>query len=121
MSLFDFGLPSPLWTAYVFAVKARTDTAMEKDIQELIPEAHRDLIEAVPKGFSQSSAIGGLLLGGLLGAIACMLVANWMIPIVFGALLIAQRIWVWRNDKGFDKRVEELKERGLAWEIEDAT
>ena len=94
---------------------------MDKDIQELIPEAHRDLIEAVPKGFSQSSAFGGLLLGGLLGAIACMLVANWMIPIVFGALLIAQRIWVWRSDKGFDKRVEELKKRGLAWKTGDAT
>ena len=50
-----------------------------------------------------------------------MLVANWMIPIVFGALLIAQRIWVWRSDKGFDKRVKELKERGLAWKTGDAT
>ena len=92
---------------------------MNKDIQEFIPEAHRDIIEAVPKGFTQSGVLGGILLGGLLGAPARMLMANWMIPIVFGALLLAQRLWVWRSDKDFDHRVGELQERGLAWKEDD--
>lgn len=91
---------------------------MQKDIQDLIPETYRDLIEAVPKGFSQSAALGALLLGGLLGAIACMLVANWMIPGVFAVLLLAQRIWVWKSDRGFDRLIGELEERGLTWKDE---
>ena len=94
---------------------------MQKDIQELIPETHRDLVEAVPKGFSASGVLGGALLGSLLGALACMLVSNWMIPGVFALLFAGQRIWVWRSDKKFDRRVAELRDRGLAWETEDDT
>jgi hypothetical protein len=37
---------------------------MRKDIQALIPEAHRDLIEAVPRGFPRPAVTGALLLGG---------------------------------------------------------
>jgi hypothetical protein len=94
---------------------------MKKDIQEMIPEAHRDLVEAVPKGFLQSSAFGGLLLGGLLGAVTCLLVVNWMTPVVFGTLLLAQQIWAWKSNKDFDRRVEALKQRGLIWKTGNDT
>lgn len=88
---------------------------MKTDIQKLIPEAHRDVVEVVPKGIPRSAVLGGLLLGGLLGALVCLLVQSWMIPAVFVILLAAQRIWVWRSDKGFDHSIAELDRRDLAW------
>ncbi|YCM44546.1 hypothetical protein V2O64_00745 [Verrucomicrobiaceae bacterium 227] len=89
---------------------------MQKDIQELIPEAHRDLVEAVPKGFFESAVLGGILLGSLCGSLLCMLVANWMIPGVFVLLLVIQRIWVWKSDKEFDRRIAAFKSRDLTWD-----
>lgn len=89
---------------------------MQTDIQELIPDAHRDVVEAVPKGVVRSLAFGGILLGGLMGALLCMLVEGWLVPAVFGSLLAVQRIWVWRSDQSFDRRVAELNRRGLIWQ-----
>ena len=100
-------------------VRLEIPIAMQKDIQDLIPETYKDLVEAVPKGLYKGAAQGALLLGGLLGAVACMLVANWMIPGVFAVLLVAQRIWVWKSDRGFDRRIGELEERGLTWKDGD--
>lgn len=94
----------------------RNKNIMKTDIQQLIPEASRDLVEAVPKGTPRSAALGGILLGGLLGALACMLVQGWLIPVVFLALLVVQRIWVWRSDKEFDRCLADLGRRGLAWQ-----
>lgn len=92
---------------------------MKADIQELIPEVHRDLVEAVPKGTPRSAALGGLLLGGVLGTLVCLFVQTWMIPAVLLTLLAAQRIWVWRSDKNFDHSIAELGRRGLAWQDDD--
>ena len=90
-------------------------TKMKKDIQELIPEEHRNIVEAVPKGFMKSGLHGALLLGGLLGAVICMLLPSWAIPAIFAVAFIVQRIWVWKSDKDFDKRILELKAQGLTW------
>ncbi|MDA7881073.1 hypothetical protein N9A94_02085 [Akkermansiaceae bacterium] len=92
---------------------------MEIDLQKLIPEAHRDLVEAVPKGFYDSAVLGGILFGCLVGALLCMLVSQWMIPIVFAVLLVIQRLWVWKSDKKFDQRMSDLKSQGLTWETEN--
>ena len=92
---------------------------MKADIQKLIPEAHRDLVEAVPQGTPRSAAMGGLLLGGVLGTLVCLFVQSWMIPAVLFTLLAAQRIWVWRSDENFDHSIAELGRRGLAWQGDD--
>lgn len=97
-----------------FDVRQEIKKAMQTDLQELIPESQRDLVEAVPKGFFKSAIVGGMLLGSILGAIACMFVSSWMVPAVLAALLVAQRIWIWRSDKGYDRRITELEARGLS-------
>ena len=87
---------------------------MQKDIQELIPKAHRDLVEAVPKVVSGSAVLGDLFLGGFAGLLDRP-VTKPIIPGVFAFLLVIQRIWVWRSDKEFDQRVTEQTSRSLTW------
>jgi uncharacterized membrane protein YfcA len=91
------------------------DSTTTTDIQNLIPDQHRKILEVVPKGVLRSTAHGGILLGGLCGALGCLFVPDWLIPIVFAILLIIQRIWVWRSDKAFDARMADLGRSGLAW------
>jgi len=88
------------------------------DIQMLIPETHRDLIEAVPRGFPKSAATGALLLGATGGALVTMIVADWagwITVAAFASLLLGQRMWVAISNRSFDEQIADLEARGLEW------
>lgn len=92
---------------------------MQRDIQELIPEIHRDLIEVVPRGFAKSAVMGALLLGAVAGALLATFIPDWIVAVVPAVLLVVQRIWVRKSNKNFDQRIAELKARGLDWKIDE--
>lgn len=91
------------------------DDPMKNDIQELIPESHRHLIEAVPRGAAASAVNGGLLLGTFGGA----LIANWIpaqiVAVVPALLFVLHRIWIWKSDRRFETQLETLRAQGLTW------
>ena len=93
---------------------------MKTDIQTLIPEQHRTLVEVLPKGLVRSVAHGAMLLGALCGALASMWIPSWTIPFVFAALLLLQRIWVFYSNKRFDASMAELCRSGLIWREGDS-
>ena len=89
---------------------------VSKDLQELIPEPLRDLVEVVPRGVPKSAVTGGLLLGALGGALITMIVPAWIVAAVPAALFVAQRIWVRRSDRDFERRMAELGAHDLRWD-----
>ncbi len=82
----------------------------------LIPETHRDLIEAVPRGFPKSAVTAALLMGATAGSLWTYIVPQWLavslLAVLFGVYLIYKR----RSDKFFDERLAALETRGLHWE-----
>ena len=88
------------------------------DIQTLIPESHRDLVEAVPRGFLRSGVNGAILLGALAGALLTFIVPSWIAAAVPLCLLVVHLFWRWKSDKLFDERMAELAERDLDWDGE---
>ena len=91
----------------------------QKDIQDLIPEDYRDLIEAVPKGFLSRAAYGALLFGALLGALAVYIAPAWMVSVVVIALLIGHYLFKRRCDMLYDKRIADLKALHLDWKTDE--
>ena len=92
---------------------------MRRDIQELIPETHRELIEATPRGFNRSAVIGALLLGAVGGALLTVILPAWIAAAAPALLLVVQRIWVWHSDRDFDKGMAELYAHDLDWNPEE--
>ena len=91
------------------------------DLQELIPESHRDLMEAVPRGFPTSAVIGALFLGALAGSLWTYIVPQWIAGTILAALVVGHLIFKYWSDKVFDKRMEALEARGLDWKAEEET
>jgi hypothetical protein len=91
---------------------------MRTDIQELIPETHRDLVEVVPRGFAKSAVTGALLMGAAGGALLAVIVPQWLAAGVFAALFLGHRIWVAVSDRSFDQRMAALESRDLEWKDE---
>jgi len=92
---------------------------MRRDIQELIPEIHRDLIEAVPRGFPKSAVTGAILLGAAGGALVAVVLPDWIAVAVLAALLVVQRLWAAKSDRNFDQRIAELEARDLDWKDDE--
>ena len=90
----------------------------QKDIQELIPEAYRDVVEVIPRGFLRGGALSALLFGALLGALLVYVVPVWLVSTVVIILLVIHYLYTKRSDKLYDKRLEELKARDLDWKME---
>lgn len=90
-----------------------------KDIQTLIPESHRDLIEAVPRGFTKSAVIAALLLGALVGSLWIYVVPQWLAVALLASLFVAHLVYKRRSDKVFDERLAALETRGLRWETSE--
>jgi len=59
---------------------------MKTEIQELIPDTHQELVEAVPRGFPQSILISGLFMGAFLGALLTYLIPAWLAGTFVGLL-----------------------------------
>lgn len=89
------------------------------DLQELIPESHRDLVEAVPRGFPKSAVMGAVLLGAVVGSLWTYIVPHWIAGAILAALVVAHLIYKRRSDKVFDKRMEALQARGMEWKGDD--
>ncbi|MDA0813226.1 MAG: hypothetical protein O3C21_12670 [Verrucomicrobia bacterium] len=87
----------------------------DKDLQELIPESHRDVVEAVPRGFPKSAVIGALLMGALAGSLWTYIVPQSIAGGILATLVVGHFIYKYRSDKAFDKRMEALKARGMEW------
>jgi len=87
----------------------------QPDLQELIPESHRDLVEAVPRGFAKSAVIGALLLGALVGSLWTYIVPQWIAGVILAALVVGHLIYKYRSDKVFEERMEALQARGMDW------
>ena len=85
------------------------------DLQELIPESHRDLVEAIPRGFPKSAVTGSLLMGALAGSLLTYIVPQSISGAILAALVVGYFIYKNRNDKVFEKRMEALQERGMDW------
>jgi Mg2+/citrate symporter len=86
------------------------------DIQMLIPETHRDLIEAVPRGFPKSAVIAALLMGAMAGSLWTYIVPQWLAVSLLAVLFAVFLIYKRRSDKFFDERLAALETRGLRWE-----
>lgn len=91
------------------------------DIQLLIPETHRDLIEAVPRGFPRSAVTAALLMGAIAGSLWTYIVPQWLAVSLSAVLFAVYLIYQRRSDKFFDKRLAALETRGLHWETSDTS
>ena len=89
------------------------------ELQELIPESHRDLVEAVPRGFPKSAVIGAVLFGALVGSLWTYIVPQWIAGAILAALVVGHLIYKHRSDKLFDERMEALESRGMEWKGDD--
>ncbi|MEL7499229.1 MAG: hypothetical protein AAFN77_16595 [Planctomycetota bacterium] len=87
-----------------------------KDIQMLIPETYRDLIEAVPRGFPKSAVIAALLMGALVGSLWTCVVPPWLAVTLLTLLFAVYLLFKYRSDKVFGERLAALEARGLRWE-----
>jgi hypothetical protein len=85
------------------------------DLQKLIPESHRDLVEAVPRGFPKSAVTGAALMGALAGSLWTTIVPQKIAGLILSALVLAYLIYRFRSDKIFDQRMKELQARGMDW------
>jgi len=94
---------------------------IRKDIQTLIPESHRDLIEVVPRGFPRSAVIAALLMGALVGSLWTYVVPQWLAATFLAILFVVHLLYKRRSDKVFDERLAALETRGLRWETDDAS
>ena len=92
---------------------------MLKDIQELIPETHRDLVEAVPRGFAKSAVTGALLMGAAGGALLAIVLPEWIAAGAFMALFLGHRIWCAVRNRSYDHRIAELEGRDLEWKTDN--
>jgi hypothetical protein len=92
---------------------------IRKDIQSLIPESHRDLIEAVPRGFPKSAVSAALLMGALVGSLWTYVVPQWLAVTLLAILFVAHLLYKRRSDKLFDERLAALETRGLRWETDE--
>jgi hypothetical protein len=88
----------------------------QDDIQMLIPETHRDLIEAVPRGFPRSAVIAALLMGAIVGSLWTYIVPQWLAVTLLTVLFTVHLLYKRRSDKLFDERLAALETRGLRWE-----
>ena len=89
------------------------------DIQMLIPETHRDLIEAVPRGFPRSAVTAALLMGAMAGSLWTYIVPQWLAVSLLAVLFAVYLIYKRRSDKFFDERLAALETRGLHWETSE--
>ena len=89
------------------------------DLQELIPESHRDLVEAVPRGFPKSAVTGAVLMGALVGSLWTYIVPQSIAGAILAVLVVGYFIYKYRSDKVFDERMKDLKARGVEWEGND--
>jgi len=85
-----------------------------------MPESHRDLVEAVPRGFPKSAVIGAPLSVRfywvpVVGSLWTYIVPHWIAGAILAALVVAHLIYKRRSDKVFDKRMEALRARGMEW------
>ena len=92
---------------------------IRKDIQSLIPESHRDLIEAVPRGFPKSAVSAALLMGALVGSLWTYVVPQWLAVTLLAVLFVVHLLYKHRSDKLFDERLAALEARGLRWETDE--
>ncbi|MEL7499372.1 MAG: hypothetical protein AAFN77_17330 [Planctomycetota bacterium] len=89
------------------------------DIQTLIPETHRDLVEAVPRGFPRSAVIAALLMGAMVGSLWTYIVPQWLAVTLLTVLFLAYLSYKRRSDQLFDDRLAALETRGLRWETNE--
>jgi hypothetical protein len=89
------------------------------DLQELIPESYREIVEAVPRGFPRSAVTGALLLGALTGSLWTYIVPRWLAGAILAVLVVASftyRLW---SDKVFDQRMAFCRRVGLDCETKE--
>jgi hypothetical protein len=89
------------------------------DIQMLIPETHRDLVEAVPRGFPRSAVTAALLMGAMAGSLWTYIVPRWLAGAILTVLFVGHLIYKRRSDKAFDDRMSALQTRGMDWKGDD--
>lgn len=90
------------------------------DLQELIPESHRDLVVAVPRGFPKSGVTGSLLLGALAGSLWTYIVPHWIAGGILAVLAVGYFIYKLWSDRMFDRRMGALNARGMQWNTDEA-
>ena len=88
---------------------------MKKDLQALIPESHRDVVEAVPRGFPKAAVTAVLLMGMTLGALVASVAPAWVAPSIPAVLLVAFLLYKWRSNTFYDRRMADIEARGLDW------
>ena len=91
------------------------DTDVKKDLQALIPESHRDVVEAVPRGFPKAAVTAALLMGMTLGALFASVAPAWVATAIPAVLLVAFLLYRWRSNAFHDRQMAEIEARGLDW------
>lgn len=83
--------------------------------RKLIPKTHRDLVEAVPRGFAKSAVTGALLMGAAGASLLTIIVPGWMAAGVFTVFYLGHRGSGAVSDRGYNPRIAELEARDLKW------
>ena len=89
------------------------------DLQDFIPESHRDFVEAVPRGFPKSAVTGSLLLGALIGTLWTHILPQWIAGAVLAVLVVGHLVYKYCSDKVFAERMAALEARGMKWKTDE--
>jgi hypothetical protein len=92
---------------------------VKKDLQALIPESHRDVVEAVPRGFPKAAVTAALLTGMTLGALVASVAPAWGAASIPAVLLVASLLYRWRSNTFHDRRMADIEARGMDWKPEN--
>ena len=92
----------------------------KRDLNELVPEHYRKLVEGVPRGMLKEAVYTALVFGALATAVlaAYVIPPEWLIYFFLGVLVV-QRVVKSMSDKRYDRAMEALEKEGLDWRPEN--
>lgn len=88
---------------------------MKKDIQELVPEEYRDLVEVTPGKSLKGNFMNAMFVGAFFAAILCLVVPASSIVWLTAGCYLAMRITASFANRSTDKAEAKLAEKGFAW------
>ena len=82
----------------------------KRELNELVPERYRELVEAVPRGMAKEAIWAALALGALIASLLAAFVVpgEWLAGFFF-VVLVVQRVLRVRSDRKYDAAMAALQ------------